>query len=162
MAQPSGDPLGKRQGHGLLASPRLELLRDFDGTATEPCVAGGACAAIEVVSFHPGVNESQRVANAELTWTVLFDETLADEVLDDARHESRTGLGASNQILLGPDPVPISEQTPNDSGAHPHEHVSRFQLESEVSAWQRATVHEHACGADVSPAINIERARRRL
>ena len=139
-----------------MASPGVELAGDVDGAASEGCVASGGCPPIDVVGFDPSINQFEWVNQAKLTRALLLDETLTDKVLYDARDETRTGVGAVYEFALAPGAVAVGEQGTDDAGALSDEDVPRFQLEAEVAAWQGATIHEDASGADVCAAIEVD------
>jgi hypothetical protein len=144
MTKPTGNPLSEGEGHRLPASPDLELPRDFQRAASQSGVTGGGDAPIKIIGFHPGIKETEWVAKTEGAGAFLFDEALADEVLDDARDETRTGLRAVNQLALNPNPIAVRQESADDAGTFTYEDVSRLQLEAEIAAWQGATVHKDA------------------
>ena len=139
-----------------LPSPDLELPRDFQRAASQSGVTGGGDAPIKIIGFHPGIKETEWVAKTEGAGAFLFDEALADEVLDDARDETRTGLRAVNQLALNPNPIAVRQESADDAGTFTYEDVSRLQLEAEIAAWQGATVHEDTGQSDVGAAVEID------
>ena len=139
-----------------LPSPDLELPRDFQRAASQSGVTGGGDAPIKIIGFHPGIKETEWVAKTEGAGAFLFDEALADEVLDDARDETRTGLRAVNQLALNPNPIAVRQESADDAGTFTYEDISRLQLEAEIAAWQGATVHEDTGQSDVGVAVEID------
>ena len=139
-----------------LPSPDLELPRNFQRAASQSGVTGGGDAPIKIIGFHPGIKETEWVAKTEGAGAFLFDEALADEVLDDARDETRTGLRAVNQLALNPNPIAVRQESADDAGTFTYEDVSRLQLEAEIAAWQGATVHEDTGQSDVGVAVEID------
>src|SRR5215469_9455592 len=132
---------------------------DFDGAAAEGGVTGSRGATVEVISFHPGVNQAERVMNTELARALLLKEALADEMLDNARHKTRAGFGVLDKFTLRPNTVTVSEQTANNSSAFSDEDITGFKLKTKIPARQIATVNEQPFGSQIYPAIQINRCQ---
>ena len=131
MPGPCGDPLGESERDTLSLGPLLETLREFLRRAEEAGVERGAGAFREAVGLHPLIEQPVPVAQTKLTGAGLFHESLADEVLHDARHETGASLGAWKDFRLCPSAVAIREQAADNAGTLAHEDVSRLQLVAE-------------------------------
>ena len=93
--------------------------------------------------------------NTELSRALLFNEALTDEMLDNARHKTRDGLGALDQFTLRPNAGAVGEQTANDACAFSDKDIARFEIKTKISAWQIAAIHEQSFDPQIHPAIQI-------
>ena len=82
---------------------------EFHRGAAKDGVAHGFGAAGEVIRFRPSVKEGEWFADVELTRTLLLDETLMQEVFDDAGDEAGAGFGEVDEFALPPNAVTVSQ-----------------------------------------------------
>ena len=156
MPGPCGDPLGESERDIFSLGPLLEALREFLWRAEEAGVERGAGAFREAVGLHPLSEQPVPVTQTKLTGAGLFHESLADEVLHDARHETGAGLGAWNDLRLRPSPVAIREQASDYASALAHEDVSRLQFVGERAAGQRASIHQQTGSPKPGTAVQVD------
>jgi hypothetical protein len=112
----------------------------------------------EVVGSRPILKQGQRLAQAEPAIVELFEESLSEEMIDDAGDESGSGAGSEDDLTLGSLAVAVGQECPDDPNAFAHVDVTGFEREAEMASRDRLTVDEQAIGADVRAAVQVDRA----